>query len=136
MSVRRHFELRPMKGHRFTSRLGFAWAGLRAAWHLERSLRTHALATGAVIVALLVTRSPLAWWAIMAVTIALVVTAELLNTAIEALCDHLHPQQHEAIKLTKDVAAGAVLIASIAALVVAGAFAADQVWPLLRHWLR
>lgn len=124
-----------MKGHRFTDRLGFAWAGLRSAWRMEKSLRTHALATLAVLGALLITGASPAWWAIMALTVAVVVTAELLNTAIEALADHLHPQRHEAIKRTKDVAAAAVLIASLGALAVAGAFALDQVWPLLQRWL-
>lgn len=124
-----------MKGHRFTDRLGFAWAGLRTAWRMEKSLRTHAAATLAVLGALLITGAPPAWWAIMVLTIALVVAAELLNTAIEALADHLHPQRHEAIKRTKDVAAAAVLIASLGALAVAGAFGLDQVWPLLQRWL-
>lgn len=121
----------PMKGHRFADRLGFAWAGLRTAWLTEKSLRTHALATLGVIAALLITRAPATWWAVMALTIALVVSAELLNTAIEALADHLHPQRHEAIKRTKDVAAAAVLVTSAGALVVGAAFVIDQVWPLL-----
>lgn len=124
-----------MKGHRFTDRVGFAWAGLRAAWLTEKSLRTHALATVAVIAALLLTRAPPLWWALMALTIALVVGAELLNTAIEALADHLHPQQHDAIKRTKDVAAGAVLAASAGALIVGLAFTVDQIWPWLQRWL-
>ena len=50
-------------------------------------------------------------------------------TALEALADHLHPQQHPAIGLSKDVAAGAVLVSSVAALVVGMAFFVDQVWP-------
>lgn len=125
-----------MKGHRFTNRLGFAWAGLRAAWQTEKSLRTHALATAGVIAALFITQAPLLWWGVMALTIALVVCAELLNTAIEALADHLHPQRHDAIKRTKDVAAGAVLVSSLGALAVGLAFAMDQVWPLLHNWLR
>lgn len=124
-----------MKGHRFTDRLGFAWAGLRAAWRTEKSLRTHAAATVGVIAALLVTQSPPLWWAAMALTIALVVSAELLNTAIETLADRLHPQRHEAIKLTKDLAAAAVLVTSLGALVVGAAFAIDQIGPLLRAWL-
>lgn len=122
-----------MKGHRFADRLGFAWAGLRTAWRMEKSLRTHALATVGVIVALVLTRAPALWWAVMAETIALVVAAELLNTAIEALADHLHPQWHEAIKRTKDVAAAAVLVTSVGALAVAVAFTIDQVWPLLQR---
>jgi undecaprenol kinase len=124
-----------MKGHRFTDRLGFAWAGLRTAWHTEKSLRTHAMATAGVIAALLITRAPALWWAVMAMTIALVVAAELLNTAVEALADHLHPQRHEAIKRTKDVAAAAVLVGSLGALAVGVAFVTDQVWPLLQSWL-
>lgn len=124
-----------MKGHRFTERLGFAWAGLRTAWRMEKSLRTHAWATAAVVAVLLITQAPPAWWAAMALTIAVVVATELLNTAIEALADHLHPQRHEAIKRTKDVAAAAVLVASVGALVVGAAFTLDQVWPLLQRWL-
>lgn len=124
-----------MKGHRFTDRLGFAWAGLLTAWRTEKSLRTHALATVGVIAALLVTRAPPLWWAVMGLTVALVVAAELLNTAIEALADHLHPQRHEAIKRTKDVAAAAVLVTSLGALAVGAAFILDQVWPLLQRWL-
>lgn len=120
-----------MKGHRFTARLGFALAGLRAAWRQEKSLRTHALATVATTALLVWTQAPALWWALMALTIGLVVSAELLNTAIEALADHLHPQQHDAIKLTKDVAAGAVLVSSIVALVVGAAFVWDQVLPWL-----
>lgn len=125
----------PMKGHRFADRLGFAWAGLCTAWRTEKSLRTHALATVGVIAALLVTGASALWWATMVLTIALVVAAELLNTAIEALADHLHPQRHDAIKRTKDVAAAAVLVSSLGALAVAMAFAIDQVWPLLQGWL-
>lgn len=125
-----------MKGHRFIDRLSFAWAGLCAAWRLEKSVKTHSLATAGVAMLLMITHAPAIWWAIMALTIALVVATELLNTAIEALADHLHPQQHEAIKLTKDVAAGAVLVASLLALVVAGAFFMDQIWPVLSNWLR
>jgi undecaprenol kinase len=89
-----------------------------------------------VLVLLGLTRSPLLWWAVMAVTIGLVMATELLNTAIEALADHLHPQQHEAIKITKDVAAAAVLVSSMSALMVGGAFVVDQVLPWLGISLR
>jgi undecaprenol kinase len=120
-----------MKGHSFVKRLKYAWAGLHAAWRMEKSLRTHALATATVTATLWWTHSPAYWWALMALTIGLVISTELLNTAIEALADHLHPQRHEGIKVTKDVAAGAVLIASLVALVVGAAFFLDQVWPKL-----
>lgn len=124
-----------MKGHRFKDRVGYALAGLHAAWGMEKSLRTQTAGACAVVALLLLTRAPAWWWAIMALTIAAVVGTELLNTAIEKLCDHLHPQRHEAIKLTKDVAAAAVLISSLAALVVGVAFVLDQVLPWLRFSL-
>ncbi|MFT3856291.1 MAG: diacylglycerol kinase [Aquabacterium sp.] len=120
-----------MKGHGFRARLGYALAGWRAAWRLEKSLRTHALATAAVAGLLVWTRAPAMWWAVMSLTIGLVIACELINTAIEALADHLHPQRHEAIRITKDVAAGAVLVATLASLAVGAAFLVDQVMPRL-----
>ena len=118
-----------MKGQRFARRMGCAWQGLRAAWRLEASLRTHALATVALTVVLALTQAPALWWAVMALTVAAVVACELLNTAIEALADHLHPGHHPAIGLTKDVAAAAVLVCSLASLVVAAAFVVGHLWP-------
>ena len=51
--------------------------------------------------------------------VSLVIAAELINTALEHLVDHLHPEQHPRIKIVKDCAAAAVLILSIGALWVA-----------------
>lgn len=124
-----------MKGHGFLARLGYAATGLRHAWRMEKSLRAHALAAAGVAAVLLWCGSPPVWWALMALSIGLVVTCELLNTAIETLADRLHPQRDEAIRITKDVAAGAVLAASVMALFVAAAFVVDQLWPLLSMWL-
>jgi undecaprenol kinase len=47
-----------------------------------------------------------------------VLVAELLNTALEELIDHLHPGQHPAMGRAKDMAAGAVLVASLFAVAV------------------
>jgi len=124
-----------MKGHRFLNRLGFAWAGLRSAWCMEKSLRTHTLAAAGVLATLLITRAPGVWWAVLALTVAVVLATELLNTALETLCDHLHPQHHVAIKLTKDIAAGAVLVSSLAALLAGAAFLVGHVLPWL-GWIR
>jgi undecaprenol kinase len=56
-----------MKGHPFKARLGYAMAGLRAAWRSEKSLRTHAVATVLIVVLLVLTRAPALWWAVMAI---------------------------------------------------------------------
>jgi diacylglycerol kinase (ATP) len=55
----------------------------------------------------------------------LVLVAELINTALEATLDGLHPDQAPFVKLAKDCAAGAALVASMTAAVVAMAFVAE-----------
>ena len=57
-------------------------------------------------------------WALLALAVAGVWTAELLNTAIEALTDLVSPAWHPLAGKAKDVAAGAVLLAALGALVV------------------
>ncbi|NBD21406.1 diacylglycerol kinase [Aquabacterium fontiphilum] len=123
-----------MKGASFLTRLGHARDGLRAAVAREPSMKTHVAAAAVVGVSLVWAGSPPVWWAVMAVTVAMVFACELMNTALEALCDHLHPQRHPAIKMTKDVAAAAVLLSSVGALAVGVAFAVDQLWPIMRTW--
>jgi undecaprenol kinase len=111
-----------MKNQPFLRRLGFALNGIGTTCRSEHSFKTHLVATVAVIGVLLWLQPAPLWWAIAALTIGFVLAAEIFNTAVEGLADHLHPEQHSAIKVVKDCAAGAVLIASIAALGVAAAF--------------
>ena len=108
-----------MKNRAFLERFGFAWSGLRSAWRSEASLRTHIMMTSLLLVVLLILRPALIWWALCGVMVTLVIAAELINTALEHLADHLHPEQHPRIKIVKDCAAAAVLILSIGALWVA-----------------
>ena len=68
-------------------------------------------------------------WALVITLAALVITAEILNTAIERLCDFVQPRQDARIKTIKDLAAGAELCASLAALIVGGMI-------VIRHLIR
>jgi diacylglycerol kinase (ATP) len=52
-------------------------------------------------------------WLIQLLAIGLVMCAEGMNTAIEAIADFIHPEHHQKIGLIKDIAAGAVFIAAI-----------------------
>ena len=54
-------------------------------------------------------------WLLVIAAVAAVVAAELINTAIEVLCNHVTPQHHPAIKQVKDIAAAAVLVVSAGA---------------------
>ena len=57
-------------------------------------------------------------WIVIAFAIGLVLAAEAINSSIEALADLGSPEYNEAIKRTKDLAAGAVLILAITAAIV------------------
>jgi diacylglycerol kinase len=57
-------------------------------------------------------------WALLVLAVALVMTVELLNTALEAVVDLASPELHPLAKHAKDVAAAAVLIASAGAVAV------------------
>jgi undecaprenol kinase len=107
------------KNQPFLSRLRFALAGVRHAVRTERSLQFQLLALLWVVIALaLLQPSPL-WWGLVLFAATTVLATELFNTAVERLADHLHPDLHPEIRLVKDCAAGAVLIASAGALGVA-----------------
>lgn len=110
-----------MKGGPLRERLGFAAEGLRTGWRRERSFRTHIVSAALAFAALLLLRPAPIWWAAVAIVVAMVLALELLNSAMEGVIDLLHPAIHPEIKAIKDMVAGAVLIVSLAALVVGAA---------------
>lgn len=57
-------------------------------------------------------------WIAVTIVIGAVLAAEAVNSSIEALADLVSPEYNEAIKRTKDLAAGAVLWMAIAAAIV------------------
>jgi undecaprenol kinase len=111
-----------MKGQGFRKRMRFALQGLRLALKRERSFRTHLSVAAAVLLALLFIRPAAIWWAIVALAVGFVLVTELLNSALETLIDHLHPEAHPEIGAAKDMAAGAVLVTSLIAIGVGAAF--------------
>lgn len=57
-------------------------------------------------------------WALQFLAIGLVLSVESLNTAVEKVCDFIHPEHHSKIGFIKDVASGAVTFAALTALVI------------------
>ncbi|HET7714348.1 MAG TPA: diacylglycerol kinase [Bauldia sp.] len=102
----------------FRDRVGFAGAGIIEGWRSESTFRTLVvLGIGALAVTVAL-RPGLQWAALVAFAIALVLALELVNSALEAVIDHLHPGEAKPIRRAKDMAAGAVLAASTGAAVV------------------
>ncbi len=109
------------KNQHFVRRVRFAAAGLGAAWRFEHSFRYQCAALACVLIVSIKMRLEPMWWALVTLTCCAVIAAELFNTALEHLADHLHPELHPRIRIVKDCAAAAVLVASIGALGVGAA---------------
>ena len=117
------------KNRPLLARARFALDGFLYGLRTERSLQTQAAVLLVVIIALVVLKLAPLWWALVILSSAAVLAAEMFNTAIEHLADHLHPQEHAAIRIVKDCAAAGVLLTVIGALGVATAL----LWELIRR---
>ncbi len=100
------------------SRAGFALNGLLAAFYSEPSFRFQLIAACAAISTTLWLRTPPIWLALVVVMSALVLAAELFNTALEHALDGLHAGQAGFVRIAKDCAAASVLVLSVAAVAV------------------
>jgi len=97
-----------------------ALAGIWAVLRRERNMRIHlCFAFYVVVFGAICALTPGEWTACL-LCIGAVTALECLNTALETLCDKVHPERSSAIGLVKDAAAGAVLCMAAAAFAVGG----------------
>jgi undecaprenol kinase len=106
------------KNQSFHRRLRFAFHGVAEALRSEYSLKIQVAVFALVVIAMLILRPGPLWWALVLLASAAVMAAELFNTALEHLADHLHPEIHPRIRMVKDCAAAAVLVAVFGAVAV------------------
>lgn len=114
----RHDSALPAQG---SLRWSFTWAfaGIVYAIRTQRNMQLHIAAVAIVLVlGLALNLSRLEFVAVIA-AISLVLVAEMFNTAIEAAVDAVVTDYHPLVKVAKDVAAGAVLIAAVNAVATA-----------------
>jgi len=103
----------------------------RGWWYVIRTQKNawlHAIITTLVVAMALWLQVSAKDWAVLVLTIALVWSAELFNTAIEAVVDLASPVQHPLAKTGKDVGAAAVLIAALAAILVGLLILGPPLW--------
>lgn len=106
----------------------YAWNGIKYAFAHERNMKLH-LAAGCTVFAL-------AWWfslerlevMILSLAVTSVFVTEMINTAMERVVDLVSPELHPVAKTVKDVAAGAVLIASFFAAFIGCLLFADKIF--------
>ncbi|MGC8780781.1 MAG: diacylglycerol kinase family protein [Anaerolineae bacterium] len=109
----------------------YAFAGLGYAVRTQRNLRVHLAIAAIVIAAGLILKVSAAEWAILLLTIGVVISAELINTVAELAVDLLTQEYHPMAKVAKDVGAAAVVTAAIAAVGVGAAIFGPRLWHLL-----
>lgn len=92
-------------------------------------MRFHSVAAIAVIILGSIYPLSRIEWMIAGILIALVIGLEVVNSALEKLCDAVHPEKHPLIRDVKDMAAGAVLWASIIAGGIGAWIFIPKIWP-------
>ena len=113
--------LQPLRPFEFTGRIRsfrYAIVGILRMIRCQHNALIHLFVTIGVVAAGLFFHLSRAEWCWIVLAIAIVWTAEALNTAFEFLADAASPSFHPIVRDAKDVAAGAVLITAIAAVII------------------
>ncbi len=113
---------------RFWTSLQHACRGLATAIRTERNLQIElAIALIAMLVGWWLQLSVLEWM-VLCLTIGMVLSLELVNSAVEQLANLYSREENESIRRIKDIAAGAVLVVSLASVIIGLLLFGSQVW--------
>ena len=96
----------------------YAIEGFISSFKTERNMKIHVLATIIVILLGIILKISTIEWCFCIISIVMVISAELFNTAIETIVDMISPEKNEKAKLAKDISASAVLAFSIGAAII------------------
>lgn len=102
---------------KFFKSFTYAFAGIRSACS-ERNFRFHLFAMVTVVFAGFLTKISAIEWTILFLTIAAVLSLEMMNSALERVVDLVTDEFHPLAKVAKDLAAGAVLTAAIFSVII------------------
>ena len=100
---------------KFINSFKYPFSGLRYAYKNEQNLAVDIGIAVIVIIAGILLKVSIVEWAILAITVGLVISFELINTAIEAVVDLVTEEFHPLAKIAKDTASAATFVASIIA---------------------
>ena len=102
---------------KFIKSFDYAIQGIITAMR-EQNFRFHLLSAVIVIIAGLFTGLSILEWIVIILVIALVIGAEMLNTAIERVVDLVSPDYHPLAKQAKDIAAASVLVFAACSVII------------------
>jgi diacylglycerol kinase (ATP) len=111
----------------------YAFSGWWFVIRTQRNAWIHAVISVAVVIVSFWLGLGERDWAIIVVAIAMVWTAEFLNTALEAVVDLASPEQNKLARVGKDVGAAAVLIAAGSAALIGFLILGPPLWQRLQQ---
>jgi len=126
---------KPLKPGHWLETVNCAIEGILWATQSQRHLRWHFLSAFGVLLAALLLRVTAIEIVLLVLMITLVLFAELINTALEVIVDLVSPDYHELARRAKDVAAGAVLVASAGAMVMGYFILSRYLFPIMESGL-
>lgn len=107
-----------MKKDQLYKSFGYAFQGIGSTIKRERNIKIHLFAVVCVVLVGLLVHLSKAEWLICLVLFGLVISLELVNTAVEAVVDLVTEERKPLAKIAKDAAAGAVLVSAIMAAII------------------
>ena len=114
---RKMVELR-RKRKKLRNSFKYAFQGIEEAWKTEQNLKIHFMIMALVIIAGFIFKISLMEWMVCLLLFAIVISLELINTAIETTVDIAMPEINEKAKYAKDIAAGAVLFSAMISITI------------------
>lgn len=103
---------------RFINSFKYAFIGIATTYKKEQNIKVHTLIAFLVIVFGFILKISYVEWLTCLTMIGLVITAEIVNTAIETTVDLASPEIHPLAKQAKDIASGAVLVSAITSAII------------------
>ena len=114
---RKMVELRK-KRKKLRNSFKYAFEGIAEAWKTEQNLKIHFAIMALVIIAGFMFKISAMEWIVCLLLFAIVISLELINTAIETTVDIAMPDINEKAKYAKDIAAGAVLFSAMISVII------------------
>ncbi len=106
------------KRKRLRDSFGYAFQGIYSEFKEEQNIKIHLFIMVVVIILGIITKLQSWEWIVCIFLFAMVISLELMNTAIENAVDLAMPEKHPKAKIAKDVSAAAVLVSAIASAII------------------
>ncbi len=119
--------------YKFLRSFSFAYAGIRHCFKTGLNFRVQLLMALLINLAAFLLKVSSSEWALLLICTALVLSLEMMNTAIEKLCDLYTKDFHPEIKIIKDIAAGTVLVSALLATVTGAVILLPKIFSLLNR---